>query len=73
VVDLRRHPGGVTFTNNPEASTAVITFSPQGICTTVPAAILITNQNGTMIFRLRVSAAGGISEKLFNPATGTWI
>jgi len=72
VVDLGRYPGGVAFTNIPEASSAAITFNPQGLCTTIPAAILVTNQNGALTFRLRVSAAGGISQKLYNPGTGSW-
>jgi len=73
VIDLGRYPGGVAFTNIPQASSPAITFTPQGLCTTIPAAILLTNQNGTLTFRLRVSAAGGISEKLYNPGTGAWI
>ncbi len=73
VVDLGRYPGGVTFTNTPEVSSAAITFTPQGLCSTVPAAILLTNQNGVLTFRLRISAAGGISEKLYNPGTGKWM
>ncbi len=72
VVDLGRYPGSVAFTNNPEATSAAITFTPQGLCTTIPAAVLLTNQNGVLTFRVRVSAAGGISEKLYNPGTGKW-
>jgi prepilin-type N-terminal cleavage/methylation domain-containing protein len=64
VVDLGRYHGGVRFTNNPTPSSAEITFNPQGICTTLPAEIFLTNQNDTYTFRLRVSGAGGISEKL---------
>jgi type IV fimbrial biogenesis protein FimT len=73
VVDLGRYHGGVAFTNNPSPSSAVITFTPQGLCSTLPAEILLTNQNATHTFRLRVSGAGGISEKLYNPGTGTWM
>jgi prepilin-type N-terminal cleavage/methylation domain-containing protein len=73
VVDLGRYPGGVTFTNNPELTSAAVTFTPQGLCTTIPAAILLTNQNGARTFRVRVTAAGGISEKLYHPGTGKWM
>ncbi len=73
VVDLGRYYGGVAFTNSPNPSSAVITFTPQGLCSTLPAEILLTNQNTSHIFRLRVSGAGGISEKRYNPGSGTWM
>lgn len=72
VVDLGRYFGGVAFTDIPTPSSEVIRLTPQGLCDTLPAEVILTNRNATLIYRLRVSGAGGISENRYNPGTGSW-
>ncbi|MBT8340569.1 MAG: prepilin-type N-terminal cleavage/methylation domain-containing protein [Desulfatitalea sp.] len=67
VVDLRTFQGNVIFTDNPDPSTAVITFTPEGICQ-VAGPIFLTDQNQR--YRVRTSLAGGISVHLFS--AGQW-
>jgi type II secretion system protein H len=61
VVDLRRYPGGVVFTDAPTVSDPLVTFTPQGICQNF-GSFFLTNQNRR--FRVMATAAGGISVNL---------
>ncbi len=67
VVDLSTYYGQVVFTDTPDVSGKVITFTPQGVCS--PAgAIFITDNNRR--YRVRTSIAGAVSVHLF--AAGQW-
>jgi len=61
VIDLRRYRGVVTFT---DVSAPQITFTPQGIRPDAGDVFLTNQINPTQQYRLRVSAAGGISTQL---------
>lgn len=67
-VDLGRYTGNVAFTNTPDPSTAVVTFTPQGICQAF-GAIYVTDQNNR--YRIRATAAGAVSTHLFS--NGQWL
>lgn len=62
VVDLGVYRGNVTFE---AASDPGITFTPWGSCTAA-AQFQVTNQANTSLYRLRISAAGGISKQVWN-------
>jgi Tfp pilus assembly protein FimT len=62
VVDLGSYPGGVVFSNTPDASSASVTFTPSGVCTNF-AAFYLTDQKRR--FRVRATGAGGISVNVF--------
>lgn len=64
VVDLGVYRGNVVFE---AASDPGITFTPWGSCTAA-AQFQMTNQANTSLFRLRISAAGGISKQVWNGA-----
>ena len=68
VVDLGAYPGGVVFTNAPDASSADVTFTPSGVCTNVGGNFYLTDQKRR--FRIRATGAGGISVRLFSG--GQW-
>lgn len=68
VVDLSGYHGQVVFTDAPDASTPVITFTPQGVCLAA-GAFYITDQNRR--YRIRTSIAGAVSVHLF--AGGQWV
>lgn len=68
VIDLGRYSGAVVFSNAPNVSSPVITFTPQGVCQAA-GAIYLTNQN--LRYRVRATIAGGISVHLF--AGGQWM
>ena len=67
VVDLGSYPGNVVFSNAPDASAPVFTFTPQGVCQN-SGAVYLTDQR--LRFRVRTSVAGGISVHLF--LNGQW-
>ena len=69
IVDLGTYAGNVMFSNNPDASAAVITFTPQGICQAF-GAVYLTNQQGYR-YRIRATAAGAVSVHLFS--NGQWV
>jgi hypothetical protein len=84
VVRLGDYRGGVVFTGPSMGAVANITFSPVGTCTFGAAGcgagqVHLTDQgnaspapNGnTHVYRLRVSAAGGISKHVWNGAN--WV
>jgi type IV fimbrial biogenesis protein FimT len=68
IVDLGSYSGNVTFTDAPDPSTAVVTFTPQGICQAF-GAIYLTDQNSR--YRIRATAAGAVSTHLFS--AGQWL
>ena len=70
VVDLSNNRGQVAFTG-PSATPAVttITFTPWGTCNA--GQIQLTNQGNTGTYRLRTSAAGGISKQI--KIGGNWV
>jgi Tfp pilus assembly protein FimT len=68
-IDLAGFRGEVTFTDTPLATDTLITFSPQGVCN--PAgAVLLTNAEGSATYRVRATAAGGISRHRW--LNGSW-
>ena len=67
VIDLGNYRGQVTFE---PASDPGITFTPWGSCTAT-AQFQLTNQANTALYRLRISAAGGISKQVWNGAN--WV
>jgi prepilin-type N-terminal cleavage/methylation domain-containing protein len=76
-VNLSDFKGNVVFTGNPDGSPDV--FSPTIVFNTrglpVPAAttqVYVTNIENR-IYRIQVSAAGGISIRFWNTATNTWV
>ena len=68
VVDLGSYGGNVVFSNAPDASVGMITFTPQGICQAF-GAIYLSDQNKR--YRIRATAAGAVSTHLFSD--GQWI
>jgi type IV fimbrial biogenesis protein FimT len=68
VVDLRRFAGAVKFTNSPDPSATWVTFTPHSVCQDF-GSFFLSDQNRR--FRVRVSAAGGISVHL--NSGGQWI
>jgi len=64
-VELSAYRGGVQFTNDPEASVDIITFTPQGLCNP-SGAVHLTNQNKERVYRIRATSAGGISRRIWN-------
>lgn len=68
VVDLGDYAGSVVFSDSPDASALLITFTPIGVCQDF-GAIYLTNTDRR--YRIRASAAGGISVHL--NSGGGWI
>jgi prepilin-type N-terminal cleavage/methylation domain-containing protein len=62
-VDLDSYMGGVIFTANPDGGTDVfsptVTFNVRGL--SASSQVYLTNQDNTFIYRVQVSAAGGVS------------
>lgn len=67
VVDLGNYQGAVVFSNAPNPSAPVITFTPQGVCQ-ISGAFFLTDQN--LRYRVRTSVAGAVSLHLFS--NGQW-
>jgi hypothetical protein len=67
VVDLGSYQGTVVFSNAPDASAPLITFTPQGMCQ-ISGAIFLTDQN--LRYRVRTSVAGAVSVHL--DSNGQW-
>ncbi len=65
--------GGVTAAVDPLGgpSAGIITFNSGGVCT-ASGSIYITSAANPKIFRIRVSAAGGISTHIWDPTPGVW-
>ena len=58
VMDLGRYRGTVVFSNAPDISDPVITFTPQGVCQ-IPGMFYLSDQNRR--FRVRATVAGAVS------------
>jgi len=76
-VNLSDFSGNVVFTGNPDGGTDVfsllIRFNSRGLPT--PAAttqVYVTNVSNR-IYRIQVSAAGGVSIRFWDNATNTWL
>lgn len=68
VVDLSKYSGNVVFSNLPDLSTGVITFTPEGICPAFGGIYLIDQATR---YRVRATAAGALSTRRFSG--GKWI
>jgi prepilin-type N-terminal cleavage/methylation domain-containing protein len=68
VVDLADYAGGVVFSNSPDVSASLITFTPFGVCQN-SGAVYVTNTNRR--YRIRASGAGGVSVHL--STSGGWM
>ena len=68
VIDLSTYRGNVVFTDAPDVSAPVITFTPEGVCQ-ISGAIYLTDQNRR--YRVRATPAGGISVHLYSGANWT--
>lgn len=74
IVSLANYRGNVQFTNDPglgTPSSPEIEFTSDGLCS-VSGAIFFTNTGNTAFFRVRVTAAGGITQHRWNSVAGTW-
>jgi len=68
-IDLAGFRGEVAFTDTPLVTDTLITFTPQGVSN--PAgAVLVTNAEGSATYRVRATAAGGISRHRW--INGSW-
>lgn len=67
VVDLGNYHGTVVFTDAPDVSAPVITFTPQGVCQNA-GAFYLTDQK--LRYRVRVTIAGAVSVHL--DSGGQW-
>jgi prepilin-type N-terminal cleavage/methylation domain-containing protein len=76
-IDLGTYRGQVKFTNDPGGGAPTvgqITFNNAGSCPAGSSgAVYLTNQGTTNFFRVRTSLAGGISFRIWNTSTATWI
>lgn len=73
VIDLGEYPGNVTFTG-PSTGAVTITFTPWGTCTFAACTagqIQLTSAANTTLYRLLISAAGGIAKQVWSG--GNWI
>jgi prepilin-type N-terminal cleavage/methylation domain-containing protein len=71
--NLGNYMGGVVFTANPDGGADVfspnVSFNARGL--TAPSQVYLTNQDNQFIYRIQVSASGGISMQRWNGA-GSW-
>ena len=71
--NLSQYMGGVVFTGNPDGGPDVfspnVTFDPRGL--SAPSQVYLTNQDNQFIYRIQVSAAGGISLQRWD-GLGSW-
>jgi hypothetical protein len=72
-MNLGQYVGGVVFTGNPDGGSDVfslnVTFDARGL--SAPSQVYLTNQDNQSIYRIQVSAAGGISLRRWD-GSGAW-
>jgi prepilin-type N-terminal cleavage/methylation domain-containing protein len=76
-VNLSDFIGNVVFTGNPDGSPDVfsttIGFDTRGLSSPMATTQVYVTNVSNRIYRIQVSAAGGISIRFWNTATNTWV
>lgn len=74
-IDLADYHGGVRLLGADPGGTpssALITYTPRGLCNN-PGQVFLTNNDNLVSYRIRTSAAGGISTQVWNSSTGQYV